>query len=108
MIKRFKMPLITHNNKNPIKRVNPMTLAETIYQKSLELPDEKAIEVIDFIDFLKSRAGLLKESPNLNAPSHINEVAGCLAYQGKAKTLEEMDNAIQQGIISEWGQHDSH
>lgn len=69
-----------------------------LFNVTLELPDEKAIEVIDFIDFLKSRAGLLKESPNLNATSHINEVAGCLATQGKAKTLEEMDNAIQQGI----------
>lgn len=33
-----------------------MNLAETIYQKSLDLPEEKAIEVIDFIDFLKSRS----------------------------------------------------
>lgn len=32
-----------------------MNLAETIYQKSLDLPAEKAIEVIDFIDFLKNR-----------------------------------------------------
>ncbi len=28
-----------------------MTLAETIYQKSLTLPPEKAREVLDFIDF---------------------------------------------------------
>jgi hypothetical protein len=41
---------------------------------------------------------LFNVTPNLNATSHINEVAGCLATQGKAKTLEEMDNAIQQGI----------
>ncbi len=32
-----------------------MNLAETIYQKSLDLPTDKAIEVIDFIDFLKKR-----------------------------------------------------
>lgn len=32
-----------------------MNLAEKIYQKSLELPDNKAIEVIDFIDFIKNR-----------------------------------------------------
>ena len=32
-----------------------MNLAETIYQKSLDLPIDKAIEVIDFIDFLKKR-----------------------------------------------------
>lgn len=33
-----------------------MNLAETIYQKSLDLPEDKAIEVIDFIDFLKNRS----------------------------------------------------
>jgi hypothetical protein len=64
-----------------------MTLAETIYQKSLELPEDKAIEVLDFIDFLTSRvrsfvskeqaapiqdndfaafSGILKDSPNFN------------------------------------------
>jgi hypothetical protein len=32
-----------------------MNLAETIYQKSLDLPIDKAIEVIDFIDFLKRK-----------------------------------------------------
>lgn len=32
-----------------------MNLAETIYQKSLDFSTEKAIEVIDFIDFLKNR-----------------------------------------------------
>ena len=33
-----------------------MNLAETIYQKSLDLPEDKAQQVIDFIDFLKSRS----------------------------------------------------
>jgi len=32
-----------------------MTLAEVIYRKSLDLPLEKAKEVINFIDFLKTR-----------------------------------------------------
>ena len=32
-----------------------MNLAETIYQKSLDLPEDKAIQVINFIDFIKSR-----------------------------------------------------
>ncbi|MBK1621061.1 hypothetical protein CKO42_22085 [Lamprobacter modestohalophilus] len=35
-----------------------MTLAETIYQKSLTLPPEKAREVLDFIDFIKDRPGV--------------------------------------------------
>ena len=42
-----------------------MNLAETIYQKSLDLPEDKAMEVIDFIDFLKNRSSpgrLIKQS----------------------------------------------
>jgi hypothetical protein len=54
-----------------------MTLAETIYQKSLDLPDEKAIEVIDFIDFLKSRLLAFKrESANpLDVKSRLEEIS---------------------------------
>ena len=32
-----------------------MTLAETIYQKSLSLPEEKAREVLNFIDALQQQ-----------------------------------------------------
>lgn len=32
-----------------------MSLAELIYEKSKDLPDDRAAEVIDFIDFLKTR-----------------------------------------------------
>jgi hypothetical protein len=28
----------------------------------------------------------------------LDDVAGCLKYQGKPKTLEDMDNAIRQGV----------
>ena len=28
----------------------------------------------------------------------LDQVAGCLKYEGKAKTIEEMDEAIEQGI----------
>lgn len=37
-----------------------MSLAEVIYQKSRDLPLEKAQEVIDFIDFLKTRHPVTK------------------------------------------------
>lgn len=33
-----------------------MNLAETIYQKSLDLPEEKSLYVIDIVYFLKSRS----------------------------------------------------
>ena len=38
-----------------------MNLADTIYQKSLELPVDKAREVIDFIEFLKTRPPLVAD-----------------------------------------------
>jgi hypothetical protein len=46
-----------------------MNLAETIYQKSLDLPAEKAIEVIDFIDFLKNRL-VSKNNFHFNKPEN--------------------------------------
>ena len=35
----------------------------------------------------------------------VEEVAGFLAYDGAAKTVEEMETAVQQGIAEAW--HDS-
>lgn len=35
-----------------------MTLAETIYQRSLQLPEAAAREALDFIEFLSQRHGL--------------------------------------------------
>jgi hypothetical protein len=42
-----------------------MNMAEVIYQKSLDLPLEKAQEVIDFIDFLKIRYPMKKPADTL-------------------------------------------
>jgi hypothetical protein len=36
-----------------------MTLAETIYQRSLKLPDAAAQEALDFIEFLNQRYGVI-------------------------------------------------
>lgn len=38
--------------------------------------------------------GLLIQSPSPFPPTTPTEVAGCLAYQGEPKTLEDMENAI--------------
>lgn len=46
-----------------------MTLAETIYHKSLELPPEKAREVLDFIESLGS---FESGSVNLERPSKMS------------------------------------
>ena len=29
----------------------------------------------------------------------VDEVAGCLRYKGRAKTLEDMNNAIRRGVL---------
>ena len=36
------------------------------------------------------------------APSRLEDVAGSLHYAGPAKTLAEMDAAIQKGVAEQW------
>ena len=50
-----------------------MTLAETIYQKSLALPPEKALAVLDFIDFIKDRSTSSNDTStnNTQVPNHL-------------------------------------
>ncbi|MEH2383129.1 MAG: hypothetical protein V7K27_30305 [Nostoc sp.] len=40
---------------------------------------------------------LLKPSKFFSV-TKLDDVAGCLKYQGKPKTIEDMDNAIRQGV----------
>jgi AbrB family looped-hinge helix DNA binding protein len=42
--------------------------------------------------------GLLLKPKTSFAETDLDEAAACLPYPHKAKTLEEMDEAIQQGI----------
>ena len=51
--------------------------------------------------------GILLKTPKATAKTSLNDLIGCTGYQGKAKTIEEMDEGIRQGIIAEWGEHDS-
>jgi len=48
-----------------------MTLAEVIYKKSLDLPSEKAQEVIDFIDFLRTRPASLEDDRSSDSDLEI-------------------------------------
>lgn len=50
--------------------------------------------------------GILLKPKRPFTPTTLEEVAGCLPYDGKAKTIEEMETAVQQGIVEDW--HDSH
>jgi hypothetical protein len=44
------------------RRSEKMTLAETIYQRSLNLPDAAALEALDFIEFLHQRYVVAEET----------------------------------------------
>ena len=48
--------------------------------------------------------GILLKPKKIFSETKLDEVAGCLNYQGKAKTIEEMDQAIAQGIQERWNQ----
>ncbi|HYE36858.1 AbrB/MazE/SpoVT family DNA-binding domain-containing protein [Methylocaldum sp.] len=36
----------------------------------------------------------------------LDEVAGCLRFEGKAKSIEEIDQAIRQHVTKEWRDSD--
>jgi len=82
-----------------------MTLAETIYQKSLELPDDKAIEVIDFIDFIKSRTQpSMPVQPDKTTPSLYQSFSdagliGCIETDEQLATTykEKLDFSFKHG-----------
>jgi AbrB family looped-hinge helix DNA binding protein len=48
--------------------------------------------------------GILLKPKKIFLETRLDEVAGCLNYQGKVKTIEEMDQAIAQGIQKSWNQ----
>ncbi|MFZ2727247.1 MAG: AbrB/MazE/SpoVT family DNA-binding domain-containing protein [Methylococcaceae bacterium] len=47
--------------------------------------------------------GILLKPKTVLPKTNIDDIAGCLAYQGKAKTIEEMNEGIKQAIIEKWG-----
>ncbi len=81
-----------------------MELAEIIYQKSLNLPINKAVEVIDFIDFIKSRASVVDESVPIQASSlyqAFNEAGliGCIETDEQLASTykEKLDFSSKHG-----------
>ena len=48
--------------------------------------------------------GILLKPKKIFSETRLDEVAGCLNYRGKVKTIEEMDQAIAQGIQKSWNQ----
>jgi len=68
-----------------------MTLAETIYQQSLTLPEPAAQEVLDFIEFIKQR--------------HVKDAVATLTDERLAHlTLEQQAAyAYLQTVRIDWG-----
>jgi AbrB family looped-hinge helix DNA binding protein len=46
--------------------------------------------------------GVLLKSKKPFAETTLNEVAGCLKYQSTPKSLDDMDDAIRQGVKESW------
>jgi hypothetical protein len=72
-----------------------MNLAETIYQKSLELSEDKAIEVIDFIDFLKNRSRPAEPVKQTKALYQAFEEAGLI---GCIETDEQLATTYKEKL----------
>lgn len=53
-----------------------------------------------------SEDGVLLTSKPLFEPTSLDEVAGCLHYDGPAKTLDEMQEAIAEGVKRSYGNRD--
>ena len=49
--------------------------------------------IITFID---------SENDESVPPTRLEDVGGCLRYDGPAKTLSDMEDAIQKGVAERW------
>ena len=77
--------------------VIPKTICDAYH---LNIGQELEIELTPQGILLKPKVALVK--------TKLENVAGCLAYQGKPKTIEQMNEAIQEGVATLWGKNDSH
>lgn len=50
--------------------------------------------------------GILLKPKKTFTETKLDDVAGCLKYQGKAKTIEEMEQLLARGIKELWNQSD--
>lgn len=64
-----------------------MTLAESIYQHSLNLPEPAAREALDFIQFLESRYGVTSITPS----EQTSEAKRAIALKRLAKVRLHFD-----------------
>lgn len=67
-----------------------------------EMRKNYPLEVGTEIILTETGKGILIQPKSPFLPTTLNEVAGCLKYQGFPKTLEDMETAIRQGIQEQW------
>jgi AbrB family looped-hinge helix DNA binding protein len=58
------------------------------------------------LEIIESEDGLVLKEKRPFSKTDLKDVAACLQYSGKAKTLEEMEAAIMQGALQSANQHD--
>ncbi len=46
--------------------------------------------------------GILLKPKQPFQETKLENVAGCLQYEGESKTLEELDDAVRQGVLEQW------
>ena len=46
--------------------------------------------------------GILLKQKKPFQETKLEDVAGCLFYKGKAKTLEELEDSIRKGVLEQW------
>jgi hypothetical protein len=79
-----------------------MNLSQEIQSQVTGLSTDLQAEILDFIKFVKYRRRTVKPLVPLFPPTRLEEVAGCLRYRGKAKTIEAMDAAVAAKFRREW------
>ena len=57
---------------------------------------------------LKVGDGILLKPKKTLKETTLDQVPGCLKYQGKPKTIQEMNDAIRQGVEELWQDRSSH
>ena len=55
------------------------------------------------LEVIETDQGLVLQESKLFPDTQLEDLAGCLKYDGKAKTLEEMETAIAKGAREKAG-----
>lgn len=67
-----------------------------------EMCQKYGLRVGSEITLTDTGKGIMIQPKQLFPATTLNEVAGCLKYQGSPKTIEDMEAAIGKGIQEQW------